>query len=120
MTSEGTNPITNICCIGAGYVGGPSSSVIALKCPNIKVTVVDKFEERIKAWNQEGNRQLPVYEPGLEEVVSKCRGKNLFFSTNIEEAVRNAGLIFICVNTPTKNFGSGKGMYHMHYICTTF
>ena len=101
--------ITDICCIGAGYVGGPSCSVIALKCPDIKVTVVDKSEDRIKAWNGEIHK-LPVYEPGLDEVVSACRGKNLFFSTNIKEAVKQAQLIFICVNTPTKSSGFGQGM----------
>ena len=101
--------ITDICCIGAGYVGGPSCSVIALKCPDIKVTVVDKSEDRIKAWNGEKHK-LPVYEPGLDEVVSACRGKNLFFSTNIQEAVKQAQLIFICVNTPTKSSGFGQGM----------
>ena len=107
VTTE-NRTITDICCIGAGYVGGPSCSVIALKCPDVKVTVVDKSEERIKAWNGETDK-LPVYEPGLDEVVSACRGKNLFFSTNIE-AVKHAQLIFICVNTPTKSSGFGQGI----------
>ena len=75
------NPKMKICCIGAGYVGGPTCAVIAQKCPTIKVTVVDKSEERIQAWNSE---KLPVYEPGLDEVVKECREKNLFFSTNVK------------------------------------
>jgi len=100
------NPKTKICCIGAGYVGGPTCAVIAQKCPNIKVTVVDKSEERIQAWNSD---KLPVYEPGLDEVVKECREKNLFFSTNIKDAIIDADLIFISVNTPTKTSGLGKG-----------
>ena len=75
------NPKTKICCIGAGYVGGPTCAVIAQQCPSIKVTVVDKSEERIQAWNSD---KLPVYEPGLDEVVKECREKNLFFSSNIK------------------------------------
>ncbi|KAK9499859.1 hypothetical protein O3M35_002814 [Rhynocoris fuscipes] len=98
--------IQKICCIGAGYVGGPTCSVIALKCPDIRVTVVDKSIERIAQWNSE---KLPIYEPGLDEVVQRCRGKNLFFSTEIECAIQEADLIFISVNTPTKMFGNGKG-----------
>ena len=107
ITSRQT--ITDICCIGAGYVGGPSCSIIAQKCPNIKVTVVDQDERKIKAWNGELDK-LPVYEPHLDEVVSECRNRNLFFSTNIREAVTNAQLIFICVGTPTKRSGfEGRG-----------
>lgn len=98
--------IKKICCIGAGYVGGPTCSVIALKCPEIQVTVVDKSKERIAQWNSE---KLPIYEPQLDEVVQKCRGKNLFFSTDIDTAIKEADLIFISVNTPTKTFGNGKG-----------
>ena len=98
--------ITKICCIGAGYVGGPTCSVIALKCPEISVTVVDKSHERISQWN---SSKLPIYEPGLDEVVNKCRGRNLFFSTDIDTAINEADLIFISVNTPTKNFGNGRG-----------
>lgn len=98
--------IKNICCIGAGYVGGPTCSVIALKCPGINVTVVDKNKDRISQWNSD---KLPIYEPGLDEVVKQCRGVNLFFSTDIERAIKKAELIFISVNTPTKTFGSGKG-----------
>ncbi|XP_054004677.1 UDP-glucose 6-dehydrogenase isoform X1 [Hylaeus anthracinus] len=98
--------IRKICCIGAGYVGGPTCSVIALKCPDVQVTVVDKSKERIAQWNSE---KLPIYEPGLDEVVRKCRGENLFFSTDMETAIKEADLIFISVNTPTKTFGNGKG-----------
>jgi UDPglucose 6-dehydrogenase len=98
--------IRNICCLGAGYVGGPTCSVMAWKCPDIKVTVVDKSEDRIKEWNSD---KLPVYEPGLDEVVKQCRDKNLFFSTDIAKAIIEADLIFISVNTPTKTFGTGKG-----------
>ncbi|XP_063982528.1 UDP-glucose 6-dehydrogenase [Diachasmimorpha longicaudata] len=98
--------IQKICCIGAGYVGGPTCSVIALKCPGICVTVVDKSKDRIAQWNSD---KLPIYEPGLDEVVTQCRGKNLFFSTDIETAIQEADLIFISVNTPTKTFGNGKG-----------
>ena len=102
--------IKNICCIGAGYVGGPTMSVIALKCPEIKVTVVDLNEARIAAWNGEDLNNLPVYEPGLAEVVAEARGKNLFFSTDVDAAIDAADMIFIAVNTPTKTYGEGKGM----------
>lgn len=95
-----------ICGIGAGYVGGPTCSVIALKCPEIQVTVVDKSKDRIAQWNSD---KLPIYEPGLDEVVKNCRGRNLFFSTDIETAIKEADIIFISVNTPTKTFGIGKG-----------
>jgi UDPglucose 6-dehydrogenase len=102
--------ITKICCIGAGYVGGPTMAVIAEKCPHIDVTVVDLNEKRIAAWNDENVDNIPVYEPGLGEVVSKARGKNLFFSTEVDKAIDEAELIFISVNTPTKTYGTGKGM----------
>ena len=102
--------IKNICCIGAGYVGGPTMSVIALKCPDIKVTVVDLNEKRIAAWNDENLDNLPIYEPGLAEVVGEARGRNLFFSTEVDKAIDEADLIFISVNTPTKTYGVGKGM----------
>ena len=102
--------VKNICCIGAGYVGGPTMSVIALKCPHIKVTVVDLNEARIAQWNDEDLDNLPVYEPGLSEVVAEVRGKNLFFSTDVDEAIDAADMIFIAVNTPTKTYGVGKGM----------
>lgn len=102
--------ITKICCIGAGYVGGPTMAVIAEKCPHIKVTVVDLNEKRIAAWNDENVDNIPVYEPGLGQIVAKTRGKNLFFSTEVDEAIDEAELIFISVNTPTKTYGTGKGM----------
>jgi len=98
--------LTKICCIGAGYVGGPTCAVIAHKCPNLTVTVVDLSAERIAQWNSD---TLPIFEPNLPEVVKKCRGQNLFFSTDIDTAIREAELIFISVNTPTKTFGWGKG-----------
>jgi UDPglucose 6-dehydrogenase len=96
----------NILCIGAGYVGGPTMAMIAAKCPNISVTVVDINEERIKAWQSD---DLPIYEPGLLPVVQQARGRNLFFSTAIEKAVDAADIIFVSVNTPTKTFGEGAG-----------
>ncbi|WP_291141079.1 UDP-glucose 6-dehydrogenase [Flavobacterium sp. UBA7680] len=102
--------IKNICCLGAGYVGGPTMSVIALKCPEIKVTVVDLNTERISAWNEENLDKLPVYEPGLADVVREARGRNLFFSTDVDAAIEAADMIFIAVNTPTKTYGEGKGM----------
>ena len=102
--------IKKICCIGAGYVGGPTMSVIAFKCPNIKVTVVDINEARIAAWNDENLNNLPIYEPGLSDVVAKVRGQNLFFSTDVDAAIETADMIFIAVNTPTKTYGEGKGM----------
>ncbi|KAI3661855.1 hypothetical protein MP638_005896 [Amoeboaphelidium occidentale] len=102
-----TNSVTNICCIGAGYVGTPSCGVIALKCPNIKVTIVDISKPRIDAWNSD---HLPIYEPGLEEVVKQTRGKNLFFTTDVDKAIVEADMIFVSVNTPTKKAGMGSGM----------
>ncbi|MCB6099022.1 nucleotide sugar dehydrogenase [Flavobacterium psychrophilum] len=102
--------INSICCIGAGYVGGPTMAVIAQKCPNIKVTVVDLNESRIAAWNDTNLENLPVYEPGLDAVVAEARGRNLFFSTEVDKAIDEAQMIFISVNTPTKNYGTGKGM----------
>ncbi len=102
--------ITNICCIGAGYVGGPTMAVIAQKCPHIKVTVVDIDESRINAWNSEDMDQLPVFEPGLGAIVQESRGRNLFFSTEVDKAIDEAEMIFISVNTPTKTYGKGKGM----------
>ena len=101
--------IKTICCIGAGYVGGPTMTVIAHKCPEIKVTVVDINPERIARWNDDDLDQLPVYEPGLAELVGQTRGKNLFFSTDVEGAIEEADMIFISVNTPTKTYGKGKG-----------
>jgi len=102
--------MNKICCIGAGYVGGPTMAVIARKCPNITVTVVDISSDRIAAWNDTDLDNLPIYEPGLADVVAKARGKNLFFSTEIDKAIAEADIIFIAVNTPTKTYGKGKGM----------
>ncbi|MBF01567.1 UDP-glucose 6-dehydrogenase [Flavobacterium coralii] len=101
--------IKNICCIGAGYVGGPTMAVIAHKCPDIKVTIVDLNKQRIADWNDENLDNLPVYEPGLADVVASARGRNLFFSTDVEKAIEEAEMIFISVNTPTKTYGLGKG-----------
>ena len=102
--------ITNICCIGAGYVGGPTMAIIAQKCPHIKVTVVDLNEKRIAAWNDADVNNIPIYEPGLSDVVAEARGRNLFFSTEVDKAIDEAQMIFISVNTPTKTYGVGKGM----------
>ena len=101
--------ITHICCIGAGYVGGPTMSVIASQCPEIKVTVVDINQNRIDAWNDSNLDNLPVYEPGLQEIVGKARNRNLFFSTDVDKAIDEAQIVFISVNTPTKTYGKGKG-----------
>jgi UDPglucose 6-dehydrogenase len=101
--------VKNICCIGAGYVGGPTMAVIALKCPNVKLTVVDVNSEKIKAWNGPLDK-LPVYEPGLPEVVEEARGRNLFFSDDIAGNIEKAEMIFMAVNTPTKTEGEGAGM----------
>ncbi len=102
--------IKSICCIGAGYVGGPTMSVIAQKNPNIKVTVVDLNSQRICDWNDKDLTKLPIYEPGLDEVVAEARGRNLFFSNDVDAAIAEAQMIFISVNTPTKTYGAGKGM----------
>jgi len=101
--------ITKICCIGAGYVGGPTMSVIANKCPHIQVTVVDINQDRIDQWNTPNLDDLPIYEPGLKEIIAESRGKNLFFSTEVDKAIDEAQMIFISVNTPTKTYGKGKG-----------
>ena len=101
--------IKNICCIGAGYVGGPTMSVIASNCPYLRVDVVDINKARIEAWNSKDFSQLPVFEPGLEKIVRNCRDKNLFFSTKVEECISTADIIFISVNTPTKTKGLGAG-----------
>ena len=101
--------IENICCIGAGYVGGPTMAVLAEKCPHIQINVVDLNEERIKNWNNNDLSKLPIYEPGLAKFVEKCRGKNLHFSSLIEEKIKNADMVFISVNTPTKTKGIGAG-----------
>jgi len=99
-----------ITCIGAGYVGGPTMAVIAEKCPEIEVTIVDINSQRIAAWNDEDIDKLPIYEPGLAEIVKSARNRNLFFSTDVQGAIRNGDIIFISVNTPTKTYGVGKGM----------
>ena len=101
--------VNTICCIGAGYVGGPTMAVIASKCPNIKIKVVDLNEERIARWNSDDLRDLPVFEPGLDKIVSECRDKNLFFSTDVNNSIKEADMIFLSVNTPTKAKGIGAG-----------
>ena len=100
--------MSNILCIGAGYVGGPTMTAIARYCPEHKITVVDINEERIRRWNSE---DLPIYEPGLDEWVRETRGKNLFFSTSIHQSIAEADIIFVSVNTPTKIFGQGAGFF---------
>ena len=102
--------INKICCIGAGYVGGPTMAVIALKCPDIQVTVVDLDENKINNWNDSSFENLPIFEPGLKDIIIKTRGKNLFFSTEIDNAISESQIIFMAVNTPTKTYGEGKGM----------
>ncbi|RPG18024.1 MAG: nucleotide sugar dehydrogenase [Pelagibacteraceae bacterium TMED124] len=101
--------VKNICCIGAGYVGGPTMAVIADRCPNIRVEVVDIDKNRIKQWNEKNIKNLPIYEPGLAEIVKRCRGVNLHFSNLVKEKINNADMIFISVNTPTKKKGLGAG-----------
>ena len=101
--------VKNICCIGAGYVGGPTMAVIADKCPKLNVTVIDIDEEKIKKWNSEDLSELPIYEPGLEAVIKRCRNKNLKFSTELEKNISLADIVFISVNTPTKKSGVGAG-----------
>ena len=101
-----SEPSLKICCIGAGYVGGPTMAMIAKQCPNIEVNVVDINESRIAAWNSDS---LPIYEPGLDEVVKEARGRNLFFTVDVAAAIKKSDMIFISVNTPTKTFGFGSG-----------
>ena len=98
--------MTKICCIGAGYVGGPTMAMIAKQCPHVEVNVVDINEARIAAWQTD---ELPIYEPGLLEVVKEARGRNLFFSTDVDDGIRQADIVFVSVNTPTKTFGKGAG-----------
>ena len=95
-----------ICCIGAGYVGGPTMAMIAKQCPDIEVHVVDLNQTRIDQWNSD---ELPIYEPGLDEIVREARGRNLKFSTQVDSAISDSNIIFIAVNTPTKSFGIGAG-----------
>ncbi|MAV64794.1 MAG: UDP-glucose 6-dehydrogenase [Candidatus Marinimicrobia bacterium] len=101
--------VKTICCIGAGYVGGPTMAVIADNCPDIQVHVVDINEKRIKDWNDSNLSNLPIYEPGLENIIERCRGENLHFSTDVERAISDADMIFLSVNTPTKTKGIGAG-----------
>jgi UDPglucose 6-dehydrogenase len=98
--------VKDILCIGAGYVGGPTMAMIADKCPQYRVELVDINQARIDAWNSD---DLPIYEPGLDEIVKRCRGRNLFFTTDVEPAIEKADMIFVSVNTPTKTFGQGAG-----------
>ena len=101
--------INKICCIGAGYVGGPTMAVFANHCPDIKFKVVDIDKERINSWNDSDLKKLPIFEPGLDEIIEKRRGQNLFFSTEVEKSIAEADMIFISVNTPTKTKGIGAG-----------
>ena len=101
--------VQRICCMGAGYVGGPTMAVIADRCPDVQVTVVDLNEQRIAAWNDADLSRLPVYEPGLDAVVARARGRNLHFSTDVDAAISTADMVFISVNTPTKVKGLGAG-----------
>ena len=101
--------IKNICCIGAGYVGGPTMAVIAKFCPDIQVNVVDINRERITQWNEKNLSNLPIFEPGLQEIVEKCRGQNLHFSSDLKKNIEKADMIFISVNTPTKTKWIGCG-----------
>ena len=96
----------SILCIGAGYVGGPTMAMIAAKCPDYTVTVADINEQRIAGWNSES---MPIYEPGLYDVVKQARGRNLFFTTDVVQGIKDAYIIFVSVNTPTKTFGAGAG-----------
>ncbi len=105
MNSE----VRRICCIGAGYVGGPTMAVIAFKCPNIQVNVVDNNNDRINKWNEKDLNKLPIFEPGLDKIIESTRNKNLHFSTNLEKEIKRADMIFISVNTPTKIKGIGAG-----------
>ena len=109
MSGNYSQKIKKIACIGAGYVGGPTMSVIADKCPHLEVTVVDINKEKIKAWNEKDLDKLPIYEPGLKEIIKRVRGRNLFFSSEISSVIENSQIIFISVNTPTKVKGFGAG-----------
>ena len=101
--------IKNICCIGAGYVGGPTMAVIAKHCKTITINVVDINQKRINAWNSDSLEDLPIYEPGLKEIIRNTRNKNLFFTNEIKESINEADMIFLSVNTPTKLKGLGAG-----------
>ncbi len=104
-----SDEVKTICCIGAGYVGGPTMAVIADKCRYLKVIVVDLNKDKIDSWNNEDLTKLPVYEPGLKDLIKRCRGKNLFFSTKIQQSIAESDMVFISVNTPTKQTGLGAG-----------
>ena len=104
-----TLKVKSICCIGAGYVGGPTMAVIADNCPHININVVDLNEERIKLWNSDDLSEIPVFEPGLKEIIKKVRNKNLFFTKEVADSIRSADMVFISVNTPTKTKGIGAG-----------
>ncbi len=101
--------VKQICCIGAGYVGGPTMAVLAYKCPQITINVVDINKDRIDSWNSKDLSKLPIFEPGLKKIVRETRNKNLFFSTSVKECIANADMVFISVNTPTKTKGLGAG-----------
>ena len=101
--------VKNICCIGAGYVGGPTMAVIADRCPDIRVVVVDINKERINNWNNKDLKKLPIFEPGLDQIINRCRNKNLFFSSEVDKEIALADMIFLSVNTPTKSSGIGAG-----------
>ncbi|KAG5369100.1 UDP-glucose 6-dehydrogenase [Yarrowia sp. C11] len=101
--------ITKVCCLGAGYVGSPTSAVIAHKSGDLQVTIADISTERISRWiNATNEKELPIYEPGLFDVL-ECRGRNLHFTADIDKAIEEADLIFVSVNTPTKKKGMGAG-----------
>jgi UDPglucose 6-dehydrogenase len=102
-------PIRHIFCIGAGYVGGPTMAVMADRCPGVQVTVVDLNAERIAAWNDPDLAQLPMFEPGLDAVVGRARGRNLHFFTAVKKTIAAVDVVFISVNTPTKTNGLGAG-----------
>ena len=104
-----TGSIKKVCCIGAGYVGGPSMAVFADNCKNIQFTVVDINKDRISAWNDDDLKRLPIFEPGLDQIIARTRGKNLFFSTEIKKSISEADMIFLSVNTPIKTSGLGAG-----------
>jgi UDPglucose 6-dehydrogenase len=94
--------VKTVCCVGAGYVGGPTMAVLAKHSPRVKFYVADIDKRRIDAWNSD---KLPIYEPHLNDYIKQQRNKNLFFTTDVDEAIRESEIIFIAVNTPTKNFG---------------
>ena len=101
--------VKNICCLGAGYVGGPTMAVIAHECPEIKVVVVDSDTDKINAWNSKDLNDLPVYEPGLSDIVKVVRNRNLFFTNDFDNSIIESEMIFMAVNTPTKKSGVGRG-----------